>query len=207
MSDSHGPGDGVSPPPPGGTPYSGAFNGDILATSGDEEPTRRVPWLVVAGVGVLVLALVGGVTYGVGALSGGGSQPESALPSGAVAYLKVDLDPSAGQKVDALPVHAQVPRAALEGRRATTCARSPSRPSPTRRAGPTTWTSTATSHRGWATGWRWRSTRRTARARRTASSTSFSPCSCVTRTRPAKGWRRSPTHRCKAFGRRTRPAS
>jgi hypothetical protein len=64
---------------------------------------------VVAGAGVLVLALVGGVTYGVGALSGGGSQPESALPGGAVGFLKVDLDPSAGQKVNAFRFMRQFP--------------------------------------------------------------------------------------------------
>ena len=49
---------------------------------------------------MLVLALVGGVTYAVGALSGGGSQPADALPSGAFAAVTLDLDPSAGQKLD-----------------------------------------------------------------------------------------------------------
>ena len=58
------------------------------------------------------IALVGGllaiVTAGAGgtfvwsALGGGGPQPESALPSTTVAFVKVDLDPSAGQKVDAV---------------------------------------------------------------------------------------------------------
>ena len=50
--------------------------------------------------GALVLALVGGVSWAVGSLSGGGAQPEDALPAGAVAFAKVDLDPSAGQKID-----------------------------------------------------------------------------------------------------------
>lgn len=103
MSDSH-------------VPYTGPYTGDILATS-DDEPTRRAPWLLVGGAGVLVLALIGGVTYGVGALSGGGSQPESALPGGAVAFLKVDLDPSAGQKVDGFRFMRQFPalRSKLQG--------------------------------------------------------------------------------------------
>ena len=47
-----------------------------------------------------MLALVGGVTYAVGALSGGGDQPADALPAGAFAVVSFDLDPSAGQKLD-----------------------------------------------------------------------------------------------------------
>ncbi|MGH8895157.1 MAG: DUF3352 domain-containing protein, partial [Actinomycetes bacterium] len=73
---------------------------DILATYAEETPTRRAPWLLVGGAAVAVLALVGGVTYGVGQLSGGGTQPEGALPAGAFGFAKVDLDPSAGQKID-----------------------------------------------------------------------------------------------------------
>lgn len=74
---------------------------DVLAAhSQDEPPARKAPWLLVAGVAALVLALVGGVTYGFGQLSGGGSQPEDALPAGAFGFVKVDLDPSAGQKID-----------------------------------------------------------------------------------------------------------
>ena len=84
-------------------------SGDILAAHDASAAPRRAPWLVAGGVGVLVLALVGGVTYGVGALSGGGSQPESALPSGAFAFVKVDLDPSAGQKVDGFRFLRQFP--------------------------------------------------------------------------------------------------
>ena len=72
---------------------------DVLASE-PEQPTKRAPWGLVGAAGVLVLALVGGVTYAVGALSGGGSQPADALPSGAFAAVTLDLDPSAGQKLD-----------------------------------------------------------------------------------------------------------
>jgi len=67
-------------------------------------PASRSPLrLVLSGVVVvLVLALIGGVTVAVRGLSGGGSQPEDALPSGAFAFAKVDLDPAAGQKINAL---------------------------------------------------------------------------------------------------------
>jgi hypothetical protein len=74
---------------------------DILAADVDQErPTRRAPWAAVGAAAVAVVLLVAGVTYGVGQLSGGGSQPEDALPAGAFAFAKVDLDPPAGQKVD-----------------------------------------------------------------------------------------------------------
>lgn len=57
----------------------------------------------VIGWGLLAVALVGGgAAYAVVALGGGGTQPESAIPSSAMAIVKVDLDPSAGQKLDAL---------------------------------------------------------------------------------------------------------
>jgi len=83
--------------------------GDILAAYDESAPPRRVPWLVAGGAGLLVLGLVAGVTYGVGALSGGGSQPETALPGGAFAFVKVDLDPSAGQKIDGFRFLRQFP--------------------------------------------------------------------------------------------------
>lgn len=102
--------DGPTTPPPSppspwpGDPSTGFIglgaSQDVLAAYADEPPQRKAPWLLVGGVALLVLALVGGVTYGVGRLSGGGSQPEDALPSGAFAFVKVDLDPSAGQKID-----------------------------------------------------------------------------------------------------------
>ena len=70
----------------------------------DAKPGRPSPLrLVLSGlVVVLVLALVGGVTVAVRGLSGGGSQPEDVLPAGAFAFAKIDLDPPAGQKINAL---------------------------------------------------------------------------------------------------------
>ena len=87
--------------PPSSFDYSGwQASRDVLSTEPDDEPAKRAPWALVGAAGVLVLALVGGVTYAVGALSGGGSQPADALPSGAFAAVTLDLDPSAGQKLD-----------------------------------------------------------------------------------------------------------
>jgi hypothetical protein len=87
--------------PPPSFDYTGwQASRDVLGTEPDDGPATRAPWALVGAAGVLVLALVGGVTYAVGALSGGGSQPAEALPSGAFAAVTLDLDPSAGQKLD-----------------------------------------------------------------------------------------------------------
>ena len=82
---------------------------DILASYDVEDTPRRAPWLLVCAVGALVLALVGGVTYGFRSLSGGGAQPEDALPAGAFAFGEIDLDPGAGQKLDAFRFLRQFP--------------------------------------------------------------------------------------------------
>jgi Protein of unknown function (DUF3352) len=59
--------------------------------------------LIAVGAGVLAVAGIGvGAAYAAGALGGGGSQPDKLVPATAVGYVSVDLDPSLGQKVDAL---------------------------------------------------------------------------------------------------------
>ncbi len=68
-----------------------------------QQPGRGRRRSLVAGGGLLAVLLVGGgVTYAVGAVGGGGATPEEAIPSSAFAVVKIDLDPSAGQKVGAL---------------------------------------------------------------------------------------------------------
>jgi len=85
-------------------------NGEEMLDSAGDGPTSsagagsrrpRRAGLVVAAV--LAVGLVGGaVAYGVAQLSGGGAQPDAMVPSSALAIVSVDLDPSAGQKIDAL---------------------------------------------------------------------------------------------------------
>lgn len=91
----------------GPAPSYGPEPGMTVLASGDGpggEAGRRkkAPWWLVGGAGLLTLVLVGGVTVGVRALSGGGAQPEDVLPAGAYAFAKLDLDPSAGQKIDGI---------------------------------------------------------------------------------------------------------
>jgi Protein of unknown function (DUF3352) len=76
--------------------------GDIIASG----PAPRGPGkgkLVAIGAGVLAVAGLGvGAAVAAGALGGGGSQPDTLVPATAVGYVSVDLDPSLGQKVDAV---------------------------------------------------------------------------------------------------------
>ena len=58
-----------------------------------------VPWII----GLVVLLVIGGGAFAVrAALGGGGDQPAAALPAGAVAYGRIDLDPAGAQKIAAL---------------------------------------------------------------------------------------------------------
>ncbi len=74
---------------------------DVLVAerSGGSHKRRNI---IIAAVSAFVLVVGGGVAFAAySALSGGGSQPEEHVPSTAVAFVKIDADPSAGQKIDA----------------------------------------------------------------------------------------------------------
>lgn len=73
-------------------------------------PPRRRRRAAVAGVGLGVGALVlGGGAFAYSQLSGGGPQPADVMPASTDAYVRIDLDPSAGQKVDLFRLLRQVP--------------------------------------------------------------------------------------------------
>lgn len=76
-------------PPSMSEPYSSA-------------PRRRRP-LVIGAVAVATVAALGGGAFAAWwFLSGGGPQPDEALPASTLAMISVDLDPSAGQKIEAI---------------------------------------------------------------------------------------------------------
>ena len=81
--------------------YSAA--GTFLPAQPPESTGGKRKW-VAGGVAVLLVAGVGvGAAYAAGALGGGGGkQPEAEVPSTSVAFVSFDLNPSLGQKVDAL---------------------------------------------------------------------------------------------------------
>ncbi|SDP52777.1 Protein of unknown function [Pedococcus dokdonensis] len=68
------------------------------------EPPRGGRGRTVALVGgILAIVAVGaGGAFAFQQVSGGGAQPESVMPANTMAFAKVDLDPSAGQKLDAI---------------------------------------------------------------------------------------------------------
>ncbi len=96
----------------------GAGAANLPAGPGDpfddeSRPKRgRGRMLVAMSTAVGVLALVGTAYVGarvVGWATGAGPQPEQALPSSTVAFAKIDLNPSAGQKIDAIRFVAKLP--------------------------------------------------------------------------------------------------
>ena len=107
-----------------GTPAAGQHAPTEWLGSGDppREGTRAAPGegegpgrggrrgiILGAAVAVVVL-LAGGAVFAFQALSGGGPQPAEAVPSSAIGFLRVDLDPSADQKMDALSLLRRVPQ-------------------------------------------------------------------------------------------------
>ena len=65
--------------------------------------------VVIGGTAVAALVLVGGGTWAASQLSGGGQQPADVLPADTLAFTRVDLDPSASQKVDLIKLLQRVP--------------------------------------------------------------------------------------------------
>lgn len=75
-----------------------------LADEARTAPARRGgkrTGMLVGGLAA-VLVLGGGAVFAAQKLGGGGAQPADVLPGDAYAYLRVDVDPSAGQKVSAV---------------------------------------------------------------------------------------------------------
>jgi hypothetical protein len=58
--------------------------------------------MVLAAIAVVLTLVLGGTAFALfRTFSGGGAQPADALPGNAIGYLRVDLNPSAGQKLNA----------------------------------------------------------------------------------------------------------
>lgn len=85
---------------------------------GSVEPPRRHGkgrTIAIAAAALLTAGVVGGGVYAATALSGGGAQPEDVLPSGAIGFLKIDLDPSAGQKIAVYNLAKKFPDSGVRG--------------------------------------------------------------------------------------------
>lgn len=98
-------------------PYSypspaGAVAGEV-ALSDDPQPrasgSRKRTGLVVGAVAT-ALVLGGAGAFAFQTLSGSGSQPADVLPGDAYAYFRLDIDPSAGQKIAAVRFLGKLPQ-------------------------------------------------------------------------------------------------
>ncbi|MBI4942348.1 MAG: hypothetical protein HY830_16515 [Actinobacteria bacterium] len=103
---------GSGPATATGSPYDGGYappgyapGAETLAHGPTLLPAPRRRRGAVVAAGLAAALVVGGVGVGgyvATGLLGGGDQPEDHLPASAVAMVKLDLDPSAGQKIDAI---------------------------------------------------------------------------------------------------------
>ena len=92
---------GAFAPPPQGPPGSGYAPEYLSGGSGGGRNSRR--GLVIGSAAVASVLILGGVSFGAYSfLNAGSDQPAEAIPANAVAYARIDLDPSAGQKVNLL---------------------------------------------------------------------------------------------------------
>jgi hypothetical protein len=102
---------GGPPPGPGGPPPNGpGWTQPEWVGPGGPPPRRRRRGVIVGAIGAAFAIVLGGGAFAAYQyLNGGGPQPAEALPSDSVAYLRIDLDPSASQKVNALRLLRRVP--------------------------------------------------------------------------------------------------
>ncbi|MFC4534363.1 DUF3352 domain-containing protein [Sphaerisporangium dianthi] len=82
-------------------PYTGQPSWQQVQIGAPQPPARKRGrgWLTAIVAAVIVALIGGGGVYAMTMLSGGGAQPEDVLPSGTMAYVRLDLDPAANQKV------------------------------------------------------------------------------------------------------------
>lgn len=89
------------PPGPGSASQDPTPSVDYLGAGPEPLRSGSRRWGIAAVATVGVLAVGGAVAYAVSALAGGGPGAAEAVPGDALAYLALDLDPGAGQKVEA----------------------------------------------------------------------------------------------------------
>ncbi|SDU52599.1 DUF3352 domain-containing protein [Jiangella alkaliphila] len=95
----HGAGPGPVPPPPPPATQPLAYLDD--AEAGPAIVPRKRRGLLAGGIAAAVLLAGSGGVFAWQALDGGGTQPHDVLPADAIGYVRLDLDPSAGQKIEA----------------------------------------------------------------------------------------------------------
>jgi hypothetical protein len=93
-------------------PARHAAPGEATVTEGQPRPAGGRGRTVALVGGVLAIVAVGaGGAMAFNQVSGGGAQPESVMPATTIAFAKIDLDPAAGQKLDAIRFARKFPAA------------------------------------------------------------------------------------------------
>lgn len=103
------PGHEAQVPEPVRTPAPAGVGLADESPGGTGRTGNRRTALLVGGVAA-ALVLGGGGVFAAQQLSGGGAQPAEVLPGDAFAYVRLDVDPSAGQKVAAVRFLDKLPR-------------------------------------------------------------------------------------------------
>ena len=78
-----------------------------VSTAAPRRTRRNLLW---GGLLAGALVIGGGTAFAVTTLSGGGAQPDEVLPGNAIAYVRMDIDPSAGQKIAAVRLLRKLPQ-------------------------------------------------------------------------------------------------
>jgi len=90
----------TTPPGPGGPEYLESSAGSPVASS--ERSTDSRKRLLALGGLVGVMAVGGGAVWAASSFLGTGAQPAEAMPASTLGYVSIDLDPSGGQKIEAI---------------------------------------------------------------------------------------------------------
>jgi hypothetical protein len=90
----------TTPPGPGGPEFLESSAGSPVAPSEHSSDNRKR--LLVLGGLVGVLAVGGGAVWAASSFLGTGAQPAEAMPASTLGYVSIDLDPSGGQKIEAI---------------------------------------------------------------------------------------------------------
>lgn len=90
----------TNPPGPGGPEFLESSAGHPVA-SHERSTDNRKRVLALGGL-VAVLAVGGGAVWAASSFLGTGAQPAEAMPAGTLGYVSIDLDPSGGQKIEAI---------------------------------------------------------------------------------------------------------
>lgn len=102
----------ATPPGPGGPEYLESSAGAPVSAAPPSSDRRRR--LLALGGLVAVLAVGGGAVWAASSFLGTGAQPAEALPAGTLGYVSIDLDPSGGQKIEAIQTLRKFPAFAEE---------------------------------------------------------------------------------------------